>query len=304
MNVKIRQSVFPIISAFLWGVAFAVQGLVSNKIAPFAFNFSRSLVATVFLFLVLLATKNTKFLKTVEKTDKKSAIIGGLVCGVCLFFATNLQQIGITVGTNPGVAGFLTSTYMVIIPIMSMFLGKKTDKQVWFAVLIALFGLYLICVTDEFTVKPSDLAVLLCAVMLAVHILVVEKYTKTVDGVLLSLIQFAVVSALSLISSAVFEGNCFAQIVECLLPILYVGVFSSGVAYTLQILAQKDTNPTVVSILLSVESVFAVLSQMVILGVFLSLRELFGCLVVFVAVILCQVDCKKFGIKCKDKLSE
>ncbi len=295
MNKSIKQNVLPLISACIWGTAFVVQDTASSHVSPFAFNALRSIVAVIFLLMLTLILKNFKSKEKIEenKNDVKSLIIGGIMCGSCLFLATNLQQIGITKGTSGGKAGFITAIYMVIVPIIGIFLKKKNGLNVLFAVVLALVGLYLLCITNGFNFAVSDLYVLGCAFAFAIHILVIDYYGNKTDGIMLSLVQFFVNAVLSSIFCLIFEIGQPFDFSKIIGAILFVGILSSGVAYTLQIIAQKGTNPTIVSILLSTESFFAIIAQAIITKEFLTLREYVGCAIILLAVLLTQINFTK-----------
>ena len=203
--------------------------------------------------------------------------------------ASNFQQAGIGAGTDAGKAGFITALYIVLVPLLGLFLRKKVSLPVWIAVIIAVAALYLLCIKGEFALQTGDLLILLCAFFFAVHILIIDHFTQAVDGMKLSCAQFLVAGILSAIGALIFEHPDWRAIFSVALPILYVGVFSSGVAYTLQILAQKGSNPTVVTILLSMESVFAVISGAIILHQRMTTREYVGCVLMLIAVILAQI---------------
>ncbi len=222
-----------------------------------------------------------------DKASRHILLIGGLCCGIALAVSSGFQQIGVA-NTTVGKAGFITALYIVIVPLLGIFLGKKVGALVWGGVGLAVIGMYLLCITEGFSISLGDLLVLICAVGFAVHILVIDHFSPKVDGVRMSCIQFFVCAVLSSIPMFIFETPSFSAILSAAMPILYTGVMSSGVAYTLQIVAQKDTDPTLASLLLSLESVFAVLAGWILLREGLSHRELLGCALVFAAVILAQ----------------
>ena len=220
--------------------------------------------------------------------SRRDLVIGGVCCGVVLAVAANFQQAGLA-DTAPGKAGFITALYVVLVPVLGIFLRRRASLPVWLGAVLAVGGLYLLCIKEGFGIEASDLLVLCCAFVFALHIMVVDHFVQRVNGVELSCVQFLTAGVVSALLSLIFEQQDFAGIWQCILPILYVGVFSSGVAYTLQILAQRDSDPTVVSILLSLESVFSVLAGAVILGDKLSGREYIGCVLMFAAVVLAQM---------------
>ena len=290
---RIRQNVLPVLAALIWGTAFVAQSVGADYVEPFTFNTARSAIA--FLFLLVLCLVRRKVQKgIVERATRswKDLAVGGACCGVALTVATNLQQKGLETTTS-GKAGFITALYIVIVPILGVFLRKKAPRTIWISVALAVVGLYCLCITEDFTITSGDFYILLCALCFSAHILVIDHFTQTVDGVELSCVQFLVVTILSAMGMIATESPSLEALGMCLGPILYVGIFSSGVAYTLQILAQKDSNPTVVSLLLSLESVFATLAGAVILHDQMSGKEYFGCVLMLVAVVLAQLPAKR-----------
>ena len=292
----VRQNVFPIVAALIWGTSFVAQSVSADYVEAFTFNTARSLVA--FLFLAVLCVIFRKLRKTNNGAVKEAIagsrrdlVLGGICCGVALTVASNLQQKGLETTTS-GKAGFITALYIVIVPIVGIFLKKKAPKAIWISVVLAVAGLYCLCITENMTITIGDFYVLLCSFCYAAHILVIDHFTQKVDGVQLSCMQFLVCAILSAIGMIATESPSWAAVLSCIGPILYVGIFSSGVAYTLQILAQKDSNPTVVSLLLSLESVFATLSGALILGDQMSGKEYFGCVLMLAAVMLAQLPDK------------
>ena len=292
---RIRQNVLPVLAAFIWGTAFVAQSVGADYVEPFTFNAARAVIA--FLFLLILCLVRRKMQKGIVESATKSwkdLAIGGTCCGVALTVATNLQQKGLETTTS-GKAGFITALYIVIVPILSIFLKKKAPRAIWLSVVLAVAGLYCLCITEDFTITSGDFYILLCALCFSVHILVIDHFTQKVDGVELSCVQFLVVTGLSAIGMLATETPSLEALKMCVGPILYLGILSSGVAYTLQILAQKDSNPTVVSLLLSLESVFAVLAGAVILHDRMSGKEYLGCVLMLIAVVLAQLPEKNHG---------
>lgn len=293
MNRKIRQNVFPVLAAFIWGTAFVAQSVSAEHVPPFTFNLLRSVVAAVVLGLGLWAVRAVQRKKAPQAVkplanSPRDLLLGGVCCGAALGIASNLQQAGLT-ETSAGKAGFITALYIVLVPILGLLLKKKVTAAVWLSVALAAVGLYFLCMNEALTISRSDLLVILCALVFAVHILLVDHFTQKVNGVALSAVQFAVAAAVSGVGALLWEAPTMEGILQCVLPILYVGIFSSGVGYTLQILAQKDANPTVVSLLLSLESVFSVLAGAVLLHERLTGRELLGCVLMLSAVVLAQL---------------
>ena len=292
---QMRQVVFPILAAFIWGTAFLAQDLCADSIGAFAFNATRYFIAVLALLVVILISDKLKKNKpTLTAQEKKAANkqlwLGGLCCGAALAIASNFQQAGLVAGTDAGKAGFITALYVVLVPVFGLFFKRKVSLPTWIAVVLSVVALYLLCIKGDFSLAPGDLLVLVCAVCFAVHILVIDHFTAYCDGVKLSCLQFLFAGIISTICMFIFEDVDFAAILSCALPLLYVGIFSCGVGYTLQILAQKDSNPTVVTILLSLESVFAVIAGAIILKQQMTVREYIGCAIMFAAVILAQVQ--------------
>lgn len=289
-NKELYGSFLLVIAAFIWGSTFVAQSSGADKVGPFTFLCLRSVLGFAVL-LPLVAVRNRK--KAAQSEKKTFAVVwGGLACGAVLTVSSVLQQVGIG-GTSVGNAGFITAMYILIVPIFSLFLGKKMPWHLWGCVGIAVVALYLLTIKDGFTIGFGDLMVLLCAVCFAVHILVVDYFASRVDGVTLSCIQFLTVALLSLVPMLVLEKPSWEAVSSAWLPIAYAGVLSSGVAYTLQIVSQKYTRPTVASLVMSLESVFAVLSGMVVLGQFPTVKEGAGCVLMFAAIILSQLPVKE-----------
>lgn len=292
---QMRQVVFPILAAFIWGTAFVAQDLCADSIGAFAFNATRYFIAVLALLVVILISDKVKKNKpTLTAQEKKAANkqlwLGGLCCGAALAIASNFQQAGLVAGTDAGKAGFITALYVVLVPVFGLFFKRTVSLPTWIAVVLSVVALYLLCIKGDFSLAPGDLLVLVCAVCFAVHILVIDHFTAYCDGVKLSCLQFLFAGIISTICMFIFEDVDFAAILSCALPLLYVGIFSCGVGYTLQILAQKDSNPTVVTILLSLESVFAVIAGAIILKQQMTVREYIGCAIMFAAVILAQIQ--------------
>ena len=290
-----KNSLVLLLTAFIWGVAFVAQSVGGDAVGCFTFNGVRSLIgAAVLLPVIAFLDKQKKkelgedqFLA--QKGDKKTLILGGISCGVMLCIASNFQQFGISF-TTVGKAGFITAMYILIVPILGLFMKKKVGMKVWLGVILATVGLYMLCMTSEsFSLSKGDLLVLVCAGFFSLHILIIDYFSPKVDGVRLSCIQFFVCGLISTVIAFIFENPNLGAILSGWLPILYAGVMSCGVAYTLQIIGQKNMDPTVASLILSLESVFSVLAGWVLLNQKLSVRELFGCVLMFLAIILAQL---------------
>ena len=288
--------IYPLLAALIWGTAFVSQRISSGHIGAFAFNGARSIVGAGALGLLILVRRRGAGRVERKAGEGRKLLIGGGLCGLCLAAAANLQQLGIA-DTSAGKAGFITSLYIVLVPVLGLFVGKRISLRLWASVAIAVGGLYLLCVRGDFRLAASDFLILLCAVMFAVHILTIDYFIRWVDATELSCVQFLVAGIISWGISFAVEQTTWPQIMACLGQILYVGIFSSGVAYTLQNVAQKGANPTVVSLIFSLESVFSVVAGVIILKEALTFREYLGCGLMMVAVVLSQIPFPKFGKK-------
>ncbi len=293
-----KQNIYALTAAIIWGTAFVAQSIGADSVAPLTFNTARSLVATIMLLIinyVLSVHKKKKGIIT-KPTNKKQLLLGGFLCGLFLTVATALQQTSLA-ETSAGKAGFLTALYIVIVPLLGVFVGKKAPVSVWISVFIAVFGLYFLCVKEGFSIVLSDVFLLLCAVMFAFQIIMIDRYVQSVDAIKLSCVEFITSTVLSGIGMLIFEEINISAVLGAIMPILYLGIFSSGVAYTLQMMAQKDSNPTVISLLMSLESVFSVISGAIILGDKMSAKEYFGCILMLFAVCLAQIPTTIFNKK-------
>ncbi|MGN0413863.1 MAG: DMT family transporter [Agathobacter sp.] len=294
-RLVVRHSLLLLLAAGIWGFAFVAQSVGMDYVGPFTFTSVRSIIGSAVL-LPLIAIRSKRE-ETGEKTiDKKGVnrtlLIGGILCGTLLFIATNFQQIGIQY-TTVGKSGFVTAMYIVLVPVLGIFLHKKAGWQIWTSVGLAVCGLYFLCMTESsFAMELGDLLTLCCAVAFSFQILCVDYFAPKVDGVKLACIQFFTCGVLSALPMMVFEHPDPAGILAAWLPILYSGVLSNGVAYTLQIVAQPGLNPTVASLLMSMESVFSVLAGWLLLHQKLSSREMAGCVLMFVAIMLVQIRFK------------
>lgn len=296
-----RNSLLLVLTSFIWGTAFVAQSTGGDAVGPFTFSFLRSIIGGAVLIPSILFLDRIKLTKTSngEVKSDKNLIKGGVLCGIILFVASNLQQVGIYLGCNVGKAGFLTACYILLVPILGLFLKKTCGLNVWIGVVLAVIGLYLLCINGSFSIELRDGLLLLCALTFAVHILVIDHFTVIVDGVRMACIQFFTCGVLSAIPMLLTE--CKPDQLAALgslstwIAILYAGLLSSGVAYTLQIVGQEDLNPAVASLIMSLESVFSVLAGWVVLHQVLSTKEIAGCILIFGAVILAQLPNKKVG---------
>lgn len=279
-------SLMLLLTAIIWGTAFVAQSVGMDYVGPFTFNAVRCLIGAAALVPCVFLLRKTGLVKR-EQHRRKDLIVGGVLCGVVMAVASSLQQFGILY-TTVGKAGFITALYIVIVPVISLFLGKKSPAFIWIAVALAAVGMYFLCITEELRLGFGDLLVLLCAVCFAVHILIIDVYSPKTDGVLLSCIQFFVSGIICFVCMLLFEKPQISMILTAWKPLLYAGVMSCAVAYTLQIIGQKHVKPAVASLILSFESVVSVLAGWLILGQKLALREWFGCALVFAAILLAQ----------------
>ena len=296
-----RNSFLLVIAAMIWGAAFVAQSTGGDAVGPYTFNCVRSVIGGLVLIPVIKLSDRLHWTRKrpVSREDRRTLLTGGISCGIALSIASNLQQVGIYMGTPVGKAGFLTACYMLLVPILGLFTGKKCGWNIWLGVGITVIGLYLLCMQGSFSVQLSDLLILLCALCFAVQILIVDHYADRVDGVRMSCIQFIVSGIISAVPMIFVDMGLSAPGISewasafvdpySWIPILYAGVFSCGVAYTLQIIGQRGMNPTLASLLMSLESVFSVLAGWVILSQTLSVREISGCLLIFGAVVLAQL---------------
>ena len=292
---QMKNSLLLLLTSFIWGVAFVAQSVGGEAVGCFTFNGVRSLIGAFVLIPVIYFLDNQKkkelgeekFLE--QKGDSKMLLLGGVCCGVMLCIASNFQQFGISF-TTVGKAGFITAMYILIVPILGLFMKKKVGVKVWLGVVLATIGLYMLCMTSEsFSLSKGDFLVLICAGFFSLHILIIDYFSPKVDGVRMSCIQFFVCGIISVIIAFIFESPSLSAILSGWLPILYAGVLSCGVAYTLQIVGQKNMDPTVASLILSLESVFSVLAGWLILNQTMTLREFSGCGLMFLAIILAQL---------------
>lgn len=289
-KTNLRSPLLLLLTATIWGVAFVAQSVGMEHVGPFTFNFVRNLLGCLVLLPVIWFQEHFSNASKpkAKAASQRTLIIGGICCGFFLFAAGNFQQFGILY-TSVGKAGFITACYIVIVPVLGLFFKKSCGPLTWVAVILALIGLYLLCITESFSIGRGDFLVMICAVLFALHILVIDHFSPLVDGVKMSCIQFLVCSLLSGICALFTETISLTQILSAWMPILYAGVMSCGVGYTLQIVGQKDMNPTVASLILSLESCISVLAGWVILGQRLSSREIFGCIIMFAAILLAQL---------------
>ncbi|HIX29020.1 MAG TPA: DMT family transporter [Candidatus Blautia stercoravium] len=291
------------ITAVIWGIAFVAQSAGMDYVGPYTFNAVRCLLGGIVLIpCVFILSRSAK---KEQKKDgaasempvmdrPKDLLVGGLICGFMMFVSTTLQQVGIAY-TTVAKAGFITALYIIIVPILGIFLKRKAGLKIWISVIIALVGLYLLCMKGSLSLSKGDFLILICSICFAIHIMVVDHFTEKVSGTKLSCIQFLFAGALSAVLMFFFEEPHWSDIGAAWLPICYAGILSCGVAYTFQIIGQRGTDPTIASLILSLESVVSVLAGWILLGETLSPREILGCVLMFGAIILAQVNPKKQG---------
>lgn len=305
------------LTSFIWGSAFVAQSSGMDYVGPYTYNMARNVLAFLFLIPVIYVIGKKK-----EVTDNagsgtgiddaasgeanwksillpdRTTLVGGIYCGLVMAVASSLQQIGITM-TTAGKAGFITALYIILVPLMGVFIGKKIPRIIWFCVVLAMAGFYLLCVKEGFSISKGDILVLFCSVGFSVHIMTIDHFTsKGVDGVKMACIQFAVAAIVMTPLIFALENPSVSGLLSAWMTIAYAGILSSGVGFTLQIVAQKDTDPTTATLIMSLESVFAAVSGCLFLNEVLLPKEILGCILVFVAVILAQVP---LPVKSKEK---
>ncbi len=288
-----------LLAAVIWGFGFTAQDAIEG-LGAFTIGAVRNWIATVFLIFIIM------FLDKLMKTERhlfskkgidltKTEIIGGIACGIALAAASTFQQLGISTGTDGGKAAFITSLYVVLVPIYALALKKRAPFNVWIGVAIAAVGFYFLCVKDDLSIAPADALVIVCALLFPIHILVIDHFSPRVDGARMSCIQFLTCAIIQTALALITESPISPALVGAnILPLLFLGVCSSGIAYTLQILGQNGVNPAAASIIMSLESVFGVIGTALLLGTTLEVREYIGCAIVLAAVILSQLE---FGKK-------
>ena len=290
-----------VLAAFFWGISFVMQDKAVTYLSPFAINGIRSIIGTLSLMPLILLKSRKSGIPVLEgtKEKRKALLISGVLCGVFLCIATNFQQFGIALypedAAASGRSGFITALYVVLVPLFSLFSKKKPPVTVWLGVIFATVGMCLLCLGGgERGIYSGDLIVLCCAFAFTLQILCIDKYSDTVDGVKLSALQFLVCGILSLVLMFIFDTPTIQNVIAAAPYILYLGIMSCGVAYTLQIIGQQySKNPTVASILMSLESVFAALAGALLIGESFTLRETFGCIIMFAAIVLSQLPAPK-----------
>ena len=289
MLKKLRGSLMLLTAAFIWGTAFVAQSKGMDYVAPFTYNAVRTLIGGVVLIpMVFLFGQKSR--RKVSENNNKISFIGGIICGLVLFAASSFQQLGISL-TSAGKAGFITALYVVIVPVISIIFGQKSNLKMWICAFTAIIGFYLLCIKEGFRLSKGDLYVLICAVFYSVHIIVIDHFnSKGAEPVKMSCVQFFTAGSIMMICMFIFESPALSAVWAAKYTILYAGVMSCGVAYTLQIIGQKYTESTTAALIMSLESVFAALAGWIILSEHMSMKEFAGCILVFAAVVFSQLD--------------
>lgn len=295
MKMQMRNTLLLVLGALIWGMAFVAQS-VGAGLGAYTFLACRSWLAVLVLYPTILGFDAVRRRRGAacgwpkDKAGRRLLAVGGAVCGTFLFFASAAQQIAITIDSSTAKASFITAMYVVLVPVISLAFGRRNGAQLWVSVAISVAGLYLLCMQDGFgSVRQSDCILLLCALLFAFQIMAVDHYSPMLDGVRLSFMQFVVTALWSTAAALLFETPTAADILANALPLLYCGVLSSGVGYTLQIVGQKGLNPSVASLAMCLESVFGAVGGWLLLDQSLSVRELLGCVLIFAAVVLAQL---------------
>ncbi len=297
---NVKNSVFLFFAALIWGTAFVFQSMGNDYMQPFTFSAARNFLGFIVLIpVVLIKITNSRRESTKTKIPFKITLFGGICCGLALTTASLFQQYGVKY-TSVGKAGFITTLYIIITPILGIFLKRKCPWSVWIGAVASIIGMYFLCITDEFSISIGDILVFICAILFSVHILIVDNFAPKTDGVILSCIQFFVCFAISAVLALIFDATTLKQITDGIIPVLYAGVMSSGVAYTFQILGQKNFNPTAAAMILSLESVISAISGYISYSFgFLSqdqsltIIQILGCAIIFGAVIFIQIPIDK-----------
>ena len=298
-SLQLRNSFLLLLTAIIWGVAFVAQSVGMDYVGPFTFTCVRSFIGGLFLIPCIAILNRLNPARRMERAVPNSGMfgdktlwLGGACCGVMLCVASCFQQIGIMY-TTVGKAGFITAFYIIIVPLLGLLFGKRCGMLVWAGVLLALVGLYFLCITESLTVEFGDFLIFICAILFSIHILVIDFFTLRADGVKMSCIQFLVCGLLSGIAMLFAEQPQLSAVLLAWKPIAYAGIMSCGVGYTLQIVGQKGMDPTIASLILSLESCISVLAGWLLLGQTLSMREGLGCVAMFAAIILAQLPAKE-----------
>lgn len=295
---NLKGSLILCTAALLWGLAFVVQNRAADKIPPFTFNCLRSIIGALFLFgfMAVMSIKNKDYIIVPKTMNKKLLLTGGVLCGLALAVSTNFQQFGIAAYPSGAPvearSGFITALYVIVVPILSIFVKKKVPLMVWISALVAIIGFYMLCLFEGVgNLYLADILVLGCTFTFSLHIIIIDKYCGAIGGIRLSAFQFVFAAIISGVLAIIFELDLIniQNIISVIPEILYMGIVSSGIAYTLQIVGQKYAEPAIASLSMSLESVFAALGGWVITGNALKGNEIIGCILVFAAIVLAQI---------------
>ena len=284
-----------LLAAVIWGAAFTAQSVGMEHLGPFSFNAIRFSIGGVVMLPVVAFRQRSLKKKAAgpEAGFTKRLVFTGVLCGLLLTLANSIQQIGLLY-TSPGKAGFITALYVIIVPVIGLFFGNRPTLRLWISVVIAVAGMYLLCVTDTFSVEKGDILIMICALIFAVHIMAIDRLAHDLDGITMSCIQFLTAGVIcSAIVPLTGEVITLGAVKSAAIPLLYAGVFSCSFAYTFQTVGQQNTTPTAASLLLSTESVFAAIAAWLLIGDTMTVREIFGGMLSFLAVILSQLPSKK-----------
>lgn len=310
---ELRQSLLLFLTATIWGSGFVAQSVGMDHITPFTYTFFRTFIGALVLLPVIywLRRRELKLRRNADEAaqaagtgtapapdtatpqQRKDLLIGSLCCGLCLVGGESFQQFGL-ITTDASKAGFITSMYIIFVPLVGLFLGKKLNKSIVIGVLLSVIGMYLLCIKDSLTIEQGDLLIFICAIVFSFHILTIDHFVRKCDGVLLSCGQFFAASLIAFILMMVFDYDVFSwdDVFAAGVALLWSGVMSNGVAYTLQVVGQRGMHPTIATLILSLESVMAVVFGTLLLGERLTLREGIGCILILLAVIIAQVNLK------------
>lgn len=289
MNKKARSIILLFITAIVWGFAFVAQRVGGNSVGSFTFNAFRFILGCISLIPVMMIFEK----KPLDQEKAKRTIFPGILCGIFLFFASTFQQFGVMITDYAGKAGFITDFYIILVPIIGLFLHKKTTKFAWIGAFVAIIGFYFLCINDSFSIHFGDILIFIGAILFAVHIVAIDHFANSIYAIRFSFYQFLVCAILSGTSMLIFEGIPNSSVLEAAVPILYGGFLSIGVGYTLQTLGQIGLDSTTSAIILSSEAIFCAVGSALILGERMTLQGYFGCAIVFLGLIIAQLPEKR-----------
>lgn len=290
---KMKNNLLLLMTAVIWGFAFTAQRVGGGYVGAFTFNGTRFLMGSLALIPVILIFEPREREREVHIPKMKLSILAALAAGVALISATVLQQYGIDMTQSAGKAGFITGLYTVLVPIFGIFTRKKTNRNVWLGVLFAVSGLFLLSVGDGWKISGGDAFLIACAVMFTVHIMIVDRFVAVVYPLRFASMQFAVSGIVGIAAALIFEPITAEGMCGALVPLLYSGICSTGIAYTCQIIGQKNADPTEASIILSTESLFGAIGGALIMHEVMTPRGYIGCALMFAGIIVSQLAPKK-----------